>query len=322
MSGRARLPQPYPGPGHAVLMVLGVLAVQTLLGVAITVVIMLASGKGLKPGEPAPQLPLAALLVTNLVAFGAVLSWAATANRGMNRALWRGGCAGPGAWLAAVVGGLGTTIAITVASNLLQRVLPMPESFAALFRGLTDVGHAPVIATLTVVVVPAVAEEALFRGYILRGLLGHVRPWTALALTTLLFTVLHMNPWQVPAGVGLGLLCGWVYLRTRSLVLCMVLHGVNNALALFSDRLWDRVPFFTDETTRTLHPWTWWYDLLGLALLVVGLVAFARLTRGLISPPPLPVADEEPPPLPVALAASAEMGSGLAEPPAGPTREA
>lgn len=298
MNGGAWPARAYPGPWHAVLMVLAVLAVQSVLGGVITVALMVAGGQGLQSGGPAPSLPVWALLAANVVAFAAVLGWAAAANRGQNLALWCGGRAGPAAWLGALLGGLGTTMAIAIGSNLLQRVLPMPESFAAMFRGLTNVAESPVLIVLTVVVVPAVAEEALFRGYILRGLLGHLRPGTALALTTLLFTVLHMNPWQVPAGVLLGLWCGWAYLRTRSLVLCIVLHGVNNALALCADRLWERMPLFLDETTGALHPWSWGYDLAVVALLGAGLLVLNRATRGSVVPPPLPVGVDEPPPLP------------------------
>lgn len=292
----------YPGPGHAVLLTATVLLVQTLCGVAIGVA-MIATGKGGTPGAM-PVLPAEGVLAMNLLAFGSVLAWAGWANRGQNRQVWLGGRAGPLTWSAALVAGLGTTVLVSAAGVLLQRIAPIPDSFSAVFAELIDFDHRPVLTVLIVIVLPAVAEEALFRGYILRGLLDHVRPWTALVVSTALFAVMHLNLWQMPVGVALGLLCGWVYLRTRSLPLCIALHGVNNAVAVLADRLPFAVPGFNVEgAAMELHPW--WFDLLGFGLAVAGVAAVAVLTRGAGLPPPLP-----PESLAAALPVAAEDGRG------------
>ncbi len=302
----------FPGPAHAVLLTLGVLGVQVAVGMVFGIVSAFRAGLAAK-GVPAPlTLPPAAILATNLVAFAVVLGWAARANRGQGREVWRGGRAGPVAWVAAVVAGLGATIPISAGGNFMLWLLPLPKAMVALFGRLADLEANPLIGVLTVIVVPAIVEEALFRGYILRGLLDHLRPWPAIGLSTLLFTVLHLNPWQVPVGVLLGLLCGWVYLRTRSLPLCILLHAVNNTVAVFATKLPITVAGFNDgATTGVAHPG--WFDALGVALLLAGLGAFAWLTRRLMAPPPLPPIVSIPPLLPVLAAGDAAGPAGRPE---------
>lgn len=76
-----------------------------------------------------------------------------------------------------------------------------------------------------------IAEEAVFRGAILRSLLSSIRPWTAIALSALLFALIHMNPAQMPHAFLVGLLLGWIYWRTGSILPTILFHWVNNSVA-------------------------------------------------------------------------------------------
>ncbi len=51
-------------------------------------------------------------------------------------------------------------------------------------------------------------EEWLCRGMVMRGLLKHTSPATAILLSSLFFAVLHMNPWQAIPAFCLGVLFG------------------------------------------------------------------------------------------------------------------
>lgn len=78
------------------------------------------------------------------------------------------------------------------------------------------------------------AEEVVFRGAILHTLLQSERGlgrWTAITISALLFAIAHLNPAQMPHAFLIGLLLGWVYERSRSLIPCVVLHCANNTLA-------------------------------------------------------------------------------------------
>jgi membrane protease YdiL (CAAX protease family) len=83
-----------------------------------------------------------------------------------------------------------------------------------------------------------VAEEIVFRGAILRVLLDEQERrngslttkgmWLAIAISALIFGVVHLNPAQIPHAFLIGLLLGWVYARTRSIIPGTVIHIVNN----------------------------------------------------------------------------------------------
>ena len=77
-----------------------------------------------------------------------------------------------------------------------------------------------------------VCEELVFRGAILRALLGSIsRHWLAIAISALLFALIHANPAQMPHAFLVGLLLGWLYYRTSSIVPGIVYHWVNNSVA-------------------------------------------------------------------------------------------
>ena len=77
-----------------------------------------------------------------------------------------------------------------------------------------------------------VCEELVFRGAILRALLRWTpRHWLAIAISALLFALIHANPAQMPHAFLIGLLLGWLYYRTDSIVPGIVYHWVNNSIA-------------------------------------------------------------------------------------------
>ncbi|MBP5190223.1 MAG: CPBP family intramembrane metalloprotease [Bacteroidales bacterium] len=77
-----------------------------------------------------------------------------------------------------------------------------------------------------------VLEEIGFRGLLLGGLLkSRCRPWLAIPITAVIFALFH--------GVGLhslvsfvfAIIVGWLYWRTGSIILCMIIHIINNSLS-------------------------------------------------------------------------------------------
>lgn len=87
---------------------------------------------------------------------------------------------------------------------------------------------------LVVCILAPLAEEVIFRGAVLRTMLDHWegrKRWTAIIISALLFGLAHMNPAQIPHAFLIGLLLGWLYERSRSLIPCVVLHCANNTIA-------------------------------------------------------------------------------------------
>lgn len=78
------------------------------------------------------------------------------------------------------------------------------------------------------------AEEVVFRGAILRTLLGIMSKknhWVAILISAAIFGVVHANLAQFVNALLMGLLLGWMYYRTGSLVPGILLHWVNNTMA-------------------------------------------------------------------------------------------
>lgn len=84
---------------------------------------------------------------------------------------------------------------------------------------------------LAVGLLAPLSEEMVFRGAILRQLLQSYAPWTAIAVSALLFALVHFNPAQMPHAFVIGLLLGWMYWRTGSILPGVAFHWANNSVA-------------------------------------------------------------------------------------------
>jgi membrane protease YdiL (CAAX protease family) len=90
-------------------------------------------------------------------------------------------------------------------------------------------------AYLAVSIYPAVFEELAFRGIILRRLqqaLGATEAWLVQAA---MFSVLHLLPFIFPSHFVLGLVFGWLRLKSGSLYPGMIAHALWNAWVLWRE---------------------------------------------------------------------------------------
>ena len=90
-------------------------------------------------------------------------------------------------------------------------------------------------AYLLVSVMPGIFEEIGFRGVIQSVLERTVDSREAWLIQAALFSVLHLSPIIFPSHFVMGLVFGYLRLRTRSLYPGMVLHASWNALVVFSE---------------------------------------------------------------------------------------
>jgi membrane protease YdiL (CAAX protease family) len=84
---------------------------------------------------------------------------------------------------------------------------------------------------IMVVVIAPIFEEILFRGKLYNMLRISASPLTSVVLASLLFGAVHLEPIIAISGLPWGLLLGFVYLRSRSIIAPIILHMFNNALA-------------------------------------------------------------------------------------------
>lgn len=131
---------------------------------------------------------------------------------------------------------------------------------------------------LSVVVAAPLLEEVLFRGIVFESCRERFGSAAAVFISAFLFGLIHVVPVQVVNAFVVGLILGYVYLRTRSLLSVIILHAINNALAYIT------MAFFGDGADATLSEliqvrWLYWVVYGVSALLFV--FAMVRLWRTL-----------------------------------------
>ena len=120
-------------------------------------------------------------------------------------------------------------IGLLVPSSWLQEQMPaLPnlaeETFDLIMKDRWGYIVVGLLAPLT--------EEMVFRGAVLKVLLQWKKnPWVGITISAVFFALIHMNPVQMPHAFLVGLLLGWMYYRTDSIVPGVVYHWVNNTVA-------------------------------------------------------------------------------------------
>ena len=84
---------------------------------------------------------------------------------------------------------------------------------------------------LFVVVSGPIIEEICFRGLLLDGLLKtRCRPWVAILISAVAFGLVHGLWAPLVTATLFGLLAGWLYWRTGSIIPGLIIHIANNSL--------------------------------------------------------------------------------------------
>ena len=75
-------------------------------------------------------------------------------------------------------------------------------------------------------------EELLFRGLLQNAFARRMPIWAAILLSSLFFAAVHLQPYAIPGLMSLSIAFGYLYHRTGSLRMNILLHMANNAAAL------------------------------------------------------------------------------------------
>ena len=109
-----------------------------------------------------------------------------------------------------------------------------------------------------------IVEEIGFRGLVLGGLLKtRCRPWIAILISALVFALLHGFGAHSVTAVLFGILVGWLYWRTGSIIPGIIIHITNNSLTAI-------------DLSGQSHTILWLILVVGLLLLAFCLWWFSR----------------------------------------------
>jgi sodium transport system permease protein len=132
---------------------------------------------------------------------------------------------------------------------------------------------------LLVAVTPAVCEESVFRGVLMQGLAREERMWRTVGVTALVFGAFHLSgetAIRFLPTAWIGLLMGMVVWRTRSIYASMLMHFVNNGLAVVVVSRPDVRRAVMDGTSGEPN---WWLVALAPLALAAGVWLLPRRTR-------------------------------------------
>lgn len=117
----------------------------------------------------------------------------------------------------------------TIPSLALQELMPaLPDTMS---DTLMKIVHVPGGYFVLAIMAP-LSEEAVFRGAILRELQKAIsNKWMAICISAVIFALIHVNPAQMPHAFLMGLLLGWLYAKTNSILPGVVFHTANNTIA-------------------------------------------------------------------------------------------
>lgn len=142
-----------------------------------------------------------------------------------------------------------STIAIqTGIISPIVNLLPMPEFMKKIFLELANQNG--IFSFVAIVIVAPILEELIFRGIILNGLLRKYSPAKSIIISSILFGIVHLNPWQFIGALIIGLFSGWIYYKTRKLTLAIMIHFVNNLIAFIGMQFTDAETMMNESLTE------------------------------------------------------------------------
>lgn len=142
---------------------------------------------------------------------------------------------------------IGTYFTANFIIDLIVRIFPnLIKNYEAV-EGILTVDNFG-LALLVIAVLPAIFEELLFRGVTYNAIKKKYGVGIAIVISALIFGIYHMNFIQGVFASLLGLVLAYSYYKTNSILVPMIIHFINNSLAVIAEfypNLNFEVPYIT-----------------------------------------------------------------------------
>lgn len=172
-------------------------------------------------------------------------------------------------FLASLILGYASLYAIEIIQSQFDIPNIMEDAFDTLIHS--------VCGFFAICLIGPVTEELMLRRIILTDMHQATgKRWMAIIISAILFSIMHGNPIQMVFALPAGILFGWLYCKTGSLMVPLAVHIMNNTISFFTMRAGD------DQVMEISDPYT--IACLAAAILVtvsliVWLVGFYRRTE-------------------------------------------
>ena len=186
----------------------------------------------------------------------------------------------------AVLAGMTATAAfvlVGVIAALQEMIVPRSSDYLDAWEHvLAEFHQVPLIVSLFIVaVLPGVCEELLFRGFLLQGVRQKYSDISAIIFVGVLFGVFHLDPYRFLPVSLLGVLFGYMVVRTGSLFTGMIAHTINNSISIlisYGAYHAQHGEVFSGVQTEEL---TWQAIVSSLVMLAIALPVFVLSLRAL-----------------------------------------
>ncbi len=134
--------------------------------------------------------------------------------------------------------------------------------------------HSPlenILYILSVAIVPAIAEEFALRGIVL-GKLRQFGDTFAVIVSAILFGILHGNIIQIPFAFILGIVFGFIVVKTNSLLPTIIIHFLNNCFSVV-------VSIMDSSMEFTIHQISTIYSVSMLIVICLGIISVLILSK-------------------------------------------
>ena len=123
--------------------------------------------------------------------------------------------------------------------RIIQLFVPTPEYVLDLNYLLKpDSFLGAILLFIAVVILAPLGEEIVFRGFLQQILEKYWKDITqAILFTSLIFSLIHMNPYWFFQIYFLGIILGFLAWKTKSIIAPLILHSLNNCMALLLSSL-------------------------------------------------------------------------------------
>lgn len=136
--------------------------------------------------------------------------------------------------ITSVVIGFALSVLADEADRLVAMIFPMPDAFMDILKETMKISSTGelIIIVLSAVVFAGICEELLFRGFLQKSLERSFDTTKAIMLTSLIFAIIHMNPWWTIQIILLAVFLGVMAWKSDSIFPSIIAHSINNGLAL------------------------------------------------------------------------------------------
>ena len=183
-------------------------------------------------------------------------------------------------YLAVLLATLPLFVLVNLVAQIINIIYPFPEHYLESFQQLFFLdGKSIWYALFLIAILPGIAEEVMFRGYFIKAF-QQKGAWKSILISGLLFAALHLDLFRFLPVAILGIWLGYILLRTGSIIIPILAHITNNALAVLIARYGEHIPGIHYIIKDDLI--AWWTAIPSLILFLIILQWFNKLNDPLI----------------------------------------